>query len=151
MKPLAASTQDRWVSASSLSPGGADTAHISMFLSVGNRDENSILISQPATMTFCTASVFQRFKVNSSLREQMQARKLRTATPCSFCSRVLVSATAAHWADCWLLVNPVLWRGMCRLPWLHLQKGHLEKEEKPTVLSLYNVIKGLSAHRTWIR
>lgn len=72
-----------------------------MFLSVGNRDENSILISQPATMTFCTASVFQRFKVNSSLRKQMQARKLRTATPCSFCSRVLVSATAAHWADCW--------------------------------------------------
>lgn len=64
-----------------LSPGGADIAHIWMFVSVGNRDENSILISQPATMTFFTALVFQGFKVNSSLREQMRASKLKTAPP----------------------------------------------------------------------
>lgn len=107
--------------------------------------------------TFFTVLVLQRFEVNSSHGEYMRTSKLTTSTRCSYSvALVLVSVMAAYCAECWPLGCSVResclpGTGMPRLQQLHLQKGHLEKEEKPTMLHLYNMMKWFSASQIRIR
>lgn len=113
---------------------------------MGNRAITSILISTADNLLLQLSSQSWFLKdLKLTLLLENRCKQVNSKLQCNAHSVALVpvSILAAHWAECWPLVHTV--RGSCllgrvvpRLPQLQLQKGHLEEEENPTILYLYN-------------